>query len=178
MKFWEREQVKGYRNWLREHKPYTDRWIANRIVEDTNILYDETVNSVIPLRVHRARSGKFDQYVFQVVYDTKRKYGFVKMLRIHFNKLRVKDVSKFKEEIGKLDPTFKGIWLKDARRFGSKSSVEGMINVSKYISGQIERLFGFKYAIYLKRKEIKTQQELTELYYKYFNRLKIYPINF
>ena len=178
MKHREKQQVKAYREHLKSFVPYGLRWIMGKIKREVSILYDETVNSLIPLRIHRARSGKFDQNVFQVVYDVERKYGYVKVLRIHFNKLRVKDVTQFKKEIGKLDPTFNGWWLKDARRFGSISRVEGMINVGKYISGQIERLFGFKNAIYKRKKEIQTQQDLTDIYYEYFNRLKIYPINF
>ena len=178
MKHWERQQVKAYRQWLKDHKPYEERWITNKLKREITILYDETVNSVIPLRVHRARAGKFDQHVFQVVYDITRGYGYVKVLKIHFSKLRVKDVKLFKREIGDLDLTFKGYWLKDARRFGSISKVDGMINVGKYISGQIERLFGFKNGVYQRRKEIKTQQDLTDIYEEYFLRLNIRPINF
>lgn len=178
LKHWEKQNKKAYRDWLKRHKPYDLKWILNRIKAEVSILYDETVNSLVPLRIHSKRSGKFNQCVFQVVYDMKRKYGYVKILKIHFNKLRSKDVKQFKEEIERLDPTFKGWWLKDERRFGSKSSVEGMINVGKYISGQIERLFGFKNGIYRRKAEIQTQEELTEIYYEYFNKLKIYPINF
>ena len=65
MKHWEKQQVKAYRKHLKELRHYTDQWIANRVIEETNILYDETVNSIVPLRIHSKRSGKFDQVVFR-----------------------------------------------------------------------------------------------------------------
>lgn len=180
MKFWEREQVKNYRKHLKSLRYHTEKWIANRVIEETNILYDETVNSIIPLRTHSKRSGKFDQVVFQVVYNFDLKYGYVLKLNKQFKYLKRKDLEDFKDLIGRIDPFFKGWWLKDARRFGSFSKAKGMVTVGKYRSGKIERLFGFKTAIYKKYRkgEIETQKDLSDEYAIRFNNLKIRPINF
>lgn len=181
MKWWEKEQINQYRKWLKDRRYYSTNWIVNQLKKELRIIYDETVNSVIPLRIHSARSGKFKQVVFQVVFDLDRKYGYVLLLNKHFNQLRRKDVIRFKEIIEKFDPTFKGYWLKDERRFGSTNKVKEMVSVKKYQSRQIERLFGFKNGLYLKTKYGKLVDSLRELigiYADYFRNQKIYPINF
>lgn len=175
MKCWEIKDKKDYKDWLNFHKFFTLKWLQLRVVEDLEILEDETVNSIVPLSNHSKRSGKFEQHTYLVCYSFKLKYGYCLNTKKHFKFIKSIDLKQFRDKVSTIDSLFNTIWIKDSR-YGKRNNIEGFLNSGKRRTMKIERLFSGKKQIYANKKNIKTQTDLENTYHSFFKELSIIEI--
>jgi len=141
----------------------------HRYFSEINWFLDLTARSVTPLGKHKSRKGKYQEIGYIILYNFKYRYGYAIKQNSYRNiqkkqLIQLLKVSKVIEIIGT-----------DKRH----SNIPNIVAVPKRYTAKLDRLFGFKTAIYqyLKNHPDISETELDNLYRKYFEKLGIQLIN-
>jgi len=127
---------------------------------------DLTSRSVVTLRSHLSRKGKFREKGYIVLYNLRFRFGYAIAQDSYRNIKKQKLIELLR--ISRVN----GIIATDKRH----SNIPNIITVPKKFTRRLDALFGFKNGLYKRLNEVKNEHDLDELYKEYFNRLGIMVI--
>jgi len=131
-----------------------------------NWFLDLTSRSVVTLKSHKTRKGKFREKGYIVLYNLRFRFGYAIAQDSYRNIRKEKLIELLR--ISRVND----IIATDKRH----SDIPNIITVPKKFTRRLDALFGFKNGLYKRLNEVKDEHDLDELYKEYFNRLGIMVI--
>ena len=128
---------------------------------------DLTSRSVVTLKSHKTRKGKFREKGYIVLYNLRFRFGYAIAQDSYRNIKKQKLMELLR--ISRVND----IIATDKRH----SDIPSIITVPKKFTRKLDALFGFKNGLYKKLHSEITEEELDQLYQEYFNRLGIMVID-